>query len=159
MNAPPKNASGPAGSEAYTRRQKVAQTLTAGATDGKALLDVTGKCMRMPRNASVLYPNQSPRSGADWAHFRGVLRMLDGRFYWALVWQRICNDRVVLELKLELKDEPGKPLQPPPPSPQQQFLEAFHAVAREALDASTFSSLTDLAREKQDERGTLCRDS
>ena len=78
---------------------------------------------------------------------------------WAGIWQRICNGRVVLELRLELKEESGKPLQPQAPSAQEQFLEAFHAVAREALDSSTFSSLTDLAREKQDERGTLCRDS
>jgi hypothetical protein len=41
--------------------------------------------------------------------------MLDGRFYWAGIWERICNGQVVLELRLELKEEPGKPLQPPPP--------------------------------------------
>jgi hypothetical protein len=122
-------------------------------------VDVTEKSMRMPRNSSLLFPNQAPRSGADWAQYRGVLRMLDRRFYWAGIWQRICNGRIVLELKLEPKEEPAKPPQPPSPSAQQQFLEAFHAVAREALDASTFSSLTELAGEKQDERGTLCRDS
>src|SRR6516165_311161 len=159
MSAPPKNASGPAGSEAYTRRQKIAQTVTAEPAGGKALADVTEKSMRMPRNSSLLFPNQAPRSGADWAHYRGVLRMLDGRFYWAGIWERICNGRLVLELKLELKEEPGKPLQPQAPSAQQRFLEAFHAVARGALDQATFSTLTDLAREKQDERGTLCRDS
>jgi hypothetical protein len=70
----------------------------------------------MPRNSSLLFPNQAPWSGADWAHYRGVLRMLDGRFYWALVWQRICNGRVVLELKLELKEEPAKPKWFPFPS-------------------------------------------
>ena len=74
--------------------------------------------------------------------------MLDGRFYWAGIWERICNGRLVLELKLELKDEPAKSPHPPSPSPQQQFLEAFHAVAREALDHATFSSLTELAREQ-----------
>jgi hypothetical protein len=130
MTAPPPNASGPAGSEASTRRQKVAERVTAGTAGGKALVDVTEKSMRMPRNSALLFPNQAPRSGADWAHYRGILRMLDGRFYWAGVWERICNGRVVLELKLELKEEPAKPLQSPPPSPEQQFLEAFHAVAR-----------------------------
>jgi hypothetical protein len=74
-------------------------------------VDVTEKSMRMPRNSSLLFPNQAPRSGADWAHYRGVLRMLDGRFYWAGIWQRICNGRLVLELKLELKEEPAKEAQ------------------------------------------------
>jgi hypothetical protein len=75
-------------------------------------------------------------------------------------WCRRNGETEVLEpLPSKPKKAPGKPGEPPTSSPQQQFLEAFHAVAREALDASTFSSLTDLAREKQDERGTLCRDS
>jgi hypothetical protein len=100
----------------------------------------------MGRNSSLLFPNQAPRSGADWAHYRGVLRMLDGRFYWAGIWQRICNGRLVLELKLELKEEPGKPPQPSSLSAQQRFLEAFHSVAREALDTSTFSALVELTR-------------
>jgi hypothetical protein len=72
---------------------------------GKALVDVTEKSMRMPRNSSLLYSNQSPRSAADWAQYRGVLRMLDGRLYWAGVWERICNGRRVLELKLEPKED------------------------------------------------------
>ena len=54
------------------------------------------------------------------------------------------------------KKQPARPSEPAPASPQQQFYEAFHLVAREALDQATFSSLTELAREKQDERGTLC---
>jgi hypothetical protein len=74
-------------------------------------MDVSEKSMRMPRNSALLYPNQAPRSGADWAYYRGVLRMLDGRLYWAGIWQRICNGRMVLELKLELKEEPAKPPQ------------------------------------------------
>jgi hypothetical protein len=123
-------------------------TVTTDPAGGKALVDVTGKSSKMPRNSSLLFPNQAPRSGADWAHFRGVLRMLDGRFYWAGVWERICNGRLVLELKLELKDEPGKPLQSPPPSPQQQFLEAFHAIARGVLDGETFQALTELAQSR-----------
>jgi len=80
MSAPPPNASGPAGSEARARKQRVAQKVGPGATDGKALMDVTEKSRRMPRNSSLLFPNQAPRSGADWAHYRGVLRMLDGVF-------------------------------------------------------------------------------
>jgi hypothetical protein len=62
-----------------------------GAAGGKALVDVTQKSRRMPRNSSLLFPNQAPRSGADWAHYRGALRMLDARFYWAAIWERICN--------------------------------------------------------------------
>jgi hypothetical protein len=111
-------------------------------------VDVTEKSMRMPRNSSLLFANQAPRSGADWAHYRGVLRMLDGRFYWAGIWERTCNGRLVLELKLELKEEPAKPLQPPPPSAQQQFLEGFHAVARGVLDRETFEALIELAQNK-----------
>jgi hypothetical protein len=105
VSAPPPNASGPAGSEARTRKQKIAQKVGPGATDGKALMDVTEKSMRMPRNSSLLFPNQASRSGADWAHYRGVLRMLEGRFYWAGIWERTCNGRVVLELKLQLKED------------------------------------------------------
>ena len=149
MSAPPQNASGPAGSEAHTRNQNVAQTVASGPAGGKALVDVTEKSMRMPRNSALLYCNQAPRSGADWAQHRGVLRMLDGRFYWAGIWQRICNGRLVLELKLELKETPGKPIEAAwPPSGQQQFLEAFHAVARETLDAATFGALEELTKSK-----------
>jgi hypothetical protein len=106
--------------------------------------------MRMPRNSALLFPNQAPRSGADWARYRGFLRMLDGRFYWAGIWQRICSGRLVLELKLELKEEPAKPPQPLSPSTQQQFLEAFHAVARGVLDRETFEALIELAQNKSE---------
>jgi len=58
----------------------------------------------------------------------------------------------VSPLPRKLKKQPARPPEPALASPQQQFLEAFHAVAQGALDASTFSSLTDLAREKQDEQ-------
>jgi hypothetical protein len=105
MRPPLQNASGPAGSEAHTRKPKVAQTIASRAGGGKALADVTEKSPKMPRNSSLLFPNQAPRSGADWAHFRGVLRMLDGRFYWARIWEWVCNGRVVLELKLQLKEQ------------------------------------------------------
>jgi hypothetical protein len=105
MNAPPQNASGPARSEAHTRRQRVSQTVAPPVIGGKALVDVTEKPAKMPRNSALLYPNQAPRSGADWAHFRGVLRMLDGRLYWAGIWERTCNGRVVLELRLQLKED------------------------------------------------------
>jgi hypothetical protein len=75
-------------------------------------------------------------------------------------WQlRNGSTEEVAPLPPKAKKQPARPSEPAPVSPKQQFLEVFHVVAREALDASTFSSLTDLAREKQDERGTLCRDS
>jgi hypothetical protein len=105
MSAPPKNASGPAGSEASTRKPKVGQTVASLVVGGKALVDVTEKSMRMPRNSALLFLNQVPRSGADWARYRGVLRMLDGRLYWAGIWERTCNGRLVLELKLHLKED------------------------------------------------------
>ena len=91
MSGPPQNAPGPADSEARTRKQKLGQIVVPGAAGGKALVDVTQKSRRMPRNSSLLFPNQAPRSGADWAHYRGALRMLDARFYWAAIWERICN--------------------------------------------------------------------
>jgi len=103
--SPPKNASGPARSEAQTQEPKVTQTVPISPAGGKGLVDVTGKSSKMPRNSALLFPNQAPRSGADWAHYRGILRTLDGRLYWAAIWQRTCNGRVVLELRLELKEE------------------------------------------------------
>jgi hypothetical protein len=73
-------------------------------------------------------------------------------------WCRHNGETEVLDpLPLKPKRAPAKPSETPTPSPQQQFLEAFHAVARGVLDQATFSTLSDLAREKQDERGSSCR--
>jgi hypothetical protein len=71
-------------------------------------VDVSEKSMRMPRNSALLFPNQAPRSGADWAAYSGVLRLLhDGKTFWASVWFRTVNGKPVLELRLTPKDDGG----------------------------------------------------
>jgi hypothetical protein len=142
--SPPENASGPAGSEASTRESKLAGTVATDSASDKQAVDITGKSSRMPRNSALLFPNKAPRSGADWAHYRGVLRLLDGRFFWAGIWPRICNGRPVLELRLELKEDATKPLESSPGA-DKEFLKAFHAAAQGVLDNETFKALMELA--------------
>jgi hypothetical protein len=55
----------------------------------------------------------------------------------------------VAPLPPKRRKEPARPPETAPASPQQQFYEAFHAVAREALDASTFSTLEELIQTKK----------
>jgi hypothetical protein len=64
-------------------------------------------------------------------------------------WCRRNGETEVLEpLPPKAKKAPAKPDEPPPRSPQQQFYQEFYAVAREALDASTFNALEELTQSR-----------
>jgi hypothetical protein len=72
--------------------------------NGKPLSDITDRSSRMPRNSTILYRTPSPRSGADPAHYRGMLRLRDGRLFWIGGWFRTVNGQTVLELRLTPRD-------------------------------------------------------
>jgi hypothetical protein len=77
--------------------------------DGQPLVDLTALASRMPRNASILYPNPPPRSGADWPSHRGLLRLLpDGKMFWVGLWPRTVRGQLVYEIRLTPKTEDPK---------------------------------------------------
>src|SRR5438132_335069 len=107
MSGPIKQAS-QADNLASAQNKKLAQTVASNDQAGKPLRDITALASSMPRNAAILYANPPPRSGADWAAYRGVIRLLhDGRTFWANAWFRTVNGKPVLELRLTPKDEGG----------------------------------------------------
>jgi hypothetical protein len=56
----------------------------------------------MPRDSALLYRNHKP-SKADAPHYRGVLKLQDGQFYWCSLWVRQIKGERALELKLTPK--------------------------------------------------------
>ena len=66
--------------------------------------DISDRAHTMPRNSAVLYRNARPK-GEDSPAYAGVLRMIDGRKFWALVWPRTVKGKTVVELKLVEKPE------------------------------------------------------
>jgi hypothetical protein len=66
--------------------------------------DITERSHTMPRNSSILYRNGRPK-GDDSPTYAGVLRMIDGRTFWALLWPRAVKGKTVVELRLIEKDE------------------------------------------------------
>jgi hypothetical protein len=61
--------------------------------------DVSDKAHRMPRNAALLYRNKAPKDPTS-AHYRGLIRMLNGDSYWVGLWVRRIDQERVLEIKL-----------------------------------------------------------
>jgi hypothetical protein len=107
MNSPKKQA-GQADNLAGAQDKKTGQTVISTNQTGKPLLDITAIASRMPRNSALLYPNPPPRNGADWPHYRGLLRLLhDGRLFWVGLWPRTVNGKLVYEIRLTPKDEGG----------------------------------------------------
>jgi hypothetical protein len=107
MNGPQKQA-GQVGDLAGAQRKKVEQTVATPTPNGKPLVDVTERASKMPRNSALLYANPPPRNGADWPHYRGLLRLLhDGRMFWVGLWPRIVNGKLVFEIRLTPKDDGG----------------------------------------------------
>lgn len=66
--------------------------------------DISDQAHSMPRNSAILYRNRRPKSN-DSPAYAGVLRMADGRKFWALIWPRAVNGKAVVELKLTEKSE------------------------------------------------------
>jgi hypothetical protein len=66
--------------------------------------DISGHSHTMPRNSAILYRNTTPKSD-DSPAYAGVLRMTDGRKFWALVWPRTVKGKAVVELRLVEKPE------------------------------------------------------
>jgi hypothetical protein len=61
--------------------------------------DITHRASSMGRNCAILYPNTKPKS-KDSPAYAGVLRLSDGRTFWALAWERTVKARKVIELEL-----------------------------------------------------------
>ena len=61
--------------------------------------DATARSSQMPRNSALLYRNLKPKND-DSPAYAGLLRMIDGRTYWALVWPRTVKGKQVVELRL-----------------------------------------------------------
>jgi hypothetical protein len=107
MNGPKKQADR-VGDPAGAQKQKTDSTLASLGGNGKPLLDVTDRASKMSRNSAILYGNAPPRSGADWPHFRGLLRLLhDGRMFWVGLWPRTVKGKLVYEIRLTPKDDGG----------------------------------------------------
>jgi hypothetical protein len=56
----------------------------------------------MPKNSALLYPNRKPKNKSS-PRYLGVLRLDDGRKFWAGLWRRTTNGETVVELRLEPK--------------------------------------------------------
>jgi hypothetical protein len=107
MNGPIKQA-GQADNLAGAQKKKIEQTVANLDQNGKSIVDVTERTSKMPRNSALLYHNPSPRSGADWPHYRGLLRLLhDGKMFWVGLWPRTVNGKLVYEIRLTPKDDGG----------------------------------------------------
>jgi hypothetical protein len=107
MNSPKKQA-GQADNLAGAQKKKVEQTVANLDQNGKPLVDITALASKTPRNTSILYVNPAPRSGADWPHYRGLIRLLhDGKMFWVGLWPRTVNGKLVYEIRLTPKDEGG----------------------------------------------------
>jgi hypothetical protein len=102
----PKKQAGQADDLAGTQQKKTDSTIANLHPNGKPLVDVTERTGKMPRNSALLYANPPPRSGADWPHYRGILRLLhDGRMFWVGLWPWIVNGKLVYEIRLTPKTE------------------------------------------------------
>jgi len=69
-------------------------------TQSKKLgVDVSNRAHRMPRNSALLYRNKASKDATS-AHYRGLIRMLNGDSYWVGLWVRRIDQERVLEIKL-----------------------------------------------------------
>jgi hypothetical protein len=66
--------------------------------------DITDQSSTMPRNSAILFRNTQPKND-DSPAYGGVLRLDDGRKFWALVWPRTVRGKQVIELRLVKKPE------------------------------------------------------
>jgi hypothetical protein len=65
-------------------------------------VDISHKVSQMPPNSGVLYWNRAP-SGSDPSAYIGVLRVTRPGLYWAQLWRRTVNGKIVVELQLTHK--------------------------------------------------------
>ena len=65
----------------------------------KVAEDVSARSSKMPRNSALLYRNKAPKDPTS-AHYRGLIRMLNGDSYWVGLWVRRIDQERVLEIKL-----------------------------------------------------------
>jgi hypothetical protein len=70
--------------------------------DQKKPLDVTSRASSMPRDSALLYRNKSPKDSAA-SHYRGLLKLSDGRVYLVGLWVRQVKGEPALEIRLSEK--------------------------------------------------------
>jgi hypothetical protein len=71
-------------------------------TEKSAPVDIASRADKMSRGSSILYKNKNPKN-ATASHYRGVLKLEDGRAFWVGLWVRQVNGERALEIRLAPK--------------------------------------------------------